>query len=63
MVLIVSATNHAVGCAASGWDLTSDIGSWSAKTSSHAVDFRVFNYTPVHDVLEVNATDFTPAKP
>lgn len=39
MLLIVSATNHTVGGAASGWDLSSDISSWSAKTSFHAGDF------------------------
>ncbi|KAK4778626.1 hypothetical protein SAY86_006154 [Trapa natans] len=61
MVLVVSATNHTVG-GISGWDLTSDIGSWSAKTSFHDGDFLVFNYTPVHDVLEVNATEFTACK-
>lgn len=38
MVLVVSATNHTVG-GSSGWDLSSDIRGWSARTSFHAGDF------------------------
>ncbi|XP_023520324.1 uclacyanin 1-like [Cucurbita pepo subsp. pepo] len=54
----VTATNHSVG-GASGWDLNSNILTWSAATTFQVDDYLVFNYLPVHDVLEVNRTDFS----
>ncbi|XP_059454967.1 blue copper protein-like [Corylus avellana] len=53
----VSATNHSVGGSA-GWDLASDLRAWSAATTFHVGDSLVFTYTPLHDVLEVDESDF-----
>lgn len=53
----VTATNHSVG-GSSGWDLNSNILAWSATTTFQVGDYLVFKYLPVHDVLEVNRTDF-----
>ncbi|KGN63959.1 uclacyanin 1 [Cucumis sativus] len=53
----VNATNHSVG-GSSGWDLNSNILAWSAATTFQVGDYLVFKYLPVHDVLEVNRTDF-----
>ncbi|TKY44914.1 Blue copper protein [Spatholobus suberectus] len=49
----VCGENHTVG-GASGWDLRSNIQAWSSTTTFNIGDDLVFQYTPVHDVVEVN---------
>ncbi|XP_031403187.1 uclacyanin 1-like [Punica granatum] len=61
LVRCVSGVNLTVG-GATGWDLSSNIRGWAAKTTFHPGDFLVFNYTPLHDVLEVNRTEFAACK-
>uniref|UniRef100_A0A2N9GKS9 Phytocyanin domain-containing protein n=1 Tax=Fagus sylvatica TaxID=28930 RepID=A0A2N9GKS9_FAGSY len=57
LIRSVSATNHSVG-GSSGWDLASDLQAWSAATTFHVGDSLVFTYTPLHDVLEVEQSDY-----
>ncbi|OVA02145.1 Plastocyanin-like [Macleaya cordata] len=53
----VYATNYSVG-GETGWDLTSDMTTWSASTIFNPGDNLVFAYKPIHNVLEVDEDAF-----
>ncbi|RZC43566.1 hypothetical protein C5167_036513 [Papaver somniferum] len=52
-----SATNYTVG-GELGWDLDSDIQTWSSSRNFSVGDTLVFVYTPVHNVLEVDEVGY-----
>ncbi|KAI3881976.1 hypothetical protein MKW92_030736 [Papaver armeniacum] len=52
-----SARNFIIG-GESGWALDSDVQSWSSSHTFNVGDTLVFVYQPIHNVLEVKASDY-----
>ncbi|KAK1326302.1 hypothetical protein QJS10_CPA01g01029 [Acorus calamus] len=48
-----------VGGSGGGWDQTTDLATWASGQTFTVGDSLVFQYSPLHDVMEVTNADYT----